>query len=911
MDRTLGILFTAFFALCPFLLLGQLTTITGTLRNPDGTLSNGTVNITLNGSMIASGGIPVYGRVGEPINVINGVFSVTIYANNTGTPSTTSYRFDYDLRTPNGVASPRLAQTCVVTYSASSVTIQSVCSDSSPPIATSSVPVSRLTGGSAKGDIIAYTGSAWQAHTGEITGCYFVRDDVEADGVNCIAASPTSGIGDPGSNGILSRTAINTTTARTLTGTSNEVDIANGTGVSGNPTFSLSASLILSGKQLEIPNSTSLTSTDCDDPTEAGRIFVNTAASSGQQFYVCEGAAGWQLQGASGTGDITAVTAGTGLSGGGTVGPVTLNVDSSEAGFLTAGALTCGASTAGKAQIHTTALQYCDNAATPTLRYAAYGDSTGLATAGDSATAFFSAGALEKARQHASTTYIDAANTYSTGAQDFGAATSLEVPNGASPTTSTFGQIAGDNNAWAASRGAPQWYDGTANVYLVGALASDTPLNGQVPRWNTGGTITWEFAAGDVTGAGSSTDEAIVRFDGTGGALLQNSVILISDTGVFTFPDGIRQTFNPNGTAAGLNVGSQAGDPGTPSNGDLWYDSSANELTARINGANVVLGQGFDATAIDDLTWSDGVPVTITHTYSVVGTNPTLAATAGKFIITGDLEVTGTVSTTGSASPMIITEIAAPGAASTSGTHHFYIDSTSSLLSSHENGGVAKAYVATTASDIGSNGQIPMYNTGGAITWESVGAIVTGLTPSRCLTTDASGFITVAAGACGTSSADVGGGTNLTTVDRVVVVSAAATVTQTSFTYQQVSRCATYTVGEASLTDADTSEDETLFTLPAGGRVTGVAIKHSTAFTGGGLSAMTVSVGVSGTVTAYSISAFDIFQAVANTTMLLADNFNSTTNASQTVIAQFNSTGANVSAATAGSVDLEVCYVEP
>ena len=56
--------------------------------------------------------------------------------------------------------------------------------------------------------------------------------------------------------------------------------------------------------------------------------------------------------------------------------------------------------------------------------------------------------------------------------------------------------------------------------------------------------------------------------------------------------DDVRQTFNPGANAAGFNVGSIAGDPATPSNGDLWYDSTANELTARINGANVALGAG-------------------------------------------------------------------------------------------------------------------------------------------------------------------------------------------------------------------------------------------------------------------------------------------------------------------------------
>lgn len=51
-------------------------------------------------------------------------------------------------------------------------------------------------------------------------------------------------------------------------------------------------------------------------------------------------------------------------------------------------------------------------------------------------------------------------------------------------------------------------------------------------------------------------------------------------------------SFKPSSTVAGLNVGSIAGDPSGPVNGDIWYDSTANELTARINGSNVALGAG-------------------------------------------------------------------------------------------------------------------------------------------------------------------------------------------------------------------------------------------------------------------------------------------------------------------------------
>lgn len=88
-----------------------------------------------------------------------------------------------------------------------------------------------------------------------------------------------------------------------------------------------------------------------------------------------------------------------------------------------------------------------------------------------------------------------------------------------SVTTSNTASMGFDSNAWATGRGAVQVNDGTANTFLVGTLVSDAPSNGEVPTWNTGGTITWEAAgagAGDLTRIGDCTTGDC--FTGTSGS---------------------------------------------------------------------------------------------------------------------------------------------------------------------------------------------------------------------------------------------------------------------------------------------------------------------------------------------------------------------------------------------------------
>lgn len=55
----------------------------------------------------------------------------------------------------------------------------------------------------------------------------------------------TAGFGDPGANGIVVRTALNTSTARTITGSTN-ISVTNGDGVSGNPTLTFTGTVLAS-----------------------------------------------------------------------------------------------------------------------------------------------------------------------------------------------------------------------------------------------------------------------------------------------------------------------------------------------------------------------------------------------------------------------------------------------------------------------------------------------------------------------------------------------------------------------------------------------------------------------------------------------------------------------------------------
>ena len=115
-----------------------------------------------------------------------------------------------------------------------------------------------------------------------------------------------------------------------------------------------------------------------------------------------------------------------------------------------------------------------------------------------------------------------------------------------------------------------------------------------------------------------------------------------------------------------------------------------------------------------------------------------------------------------------------------------------------------------------------------------------------------------------------------------------------------------YTVPYSSFTAIANTESITLFTLAAGGVIHGVKIKHSTAFSGGALSAYDVSVGIAGNEQKYAPN-FDVFQATGATTYDLTSDLGGEDHGATTaILITATSVGDTLDQVAAGSVDVWV-----
>lgn len=153
--------------------------------------------------------------------------------------------------------------------------------------------------------------------------------------------------------------------------------------------------------------------------------------------------------------------------------------------------------------------------------------------------------------------------------------------------------------------------DATISITDITTNNATTSAHGFLPKLDGGTTEflradgTWVVpsGSGDVVGPSSATDNAIVRYDGTTGKLIQDSGVTIDDNGTINIPSG--QTYQIDGSDL------DASDIGITDSGS-YYTGTEVETALQELGEFKQWQQGFDLQTPDsngELSWDDSTRV--------------------------------------------------------------------------------------------------------------------------------------------------------------------------------------------------------------------------------------------------------------------------------------------------------------
>lgn len=214
------------------------------------------------------------------------------------------------------------------------------------------------------------------------------------------------------------------------------------------------------------------------------------------------------------------------------------------------------------------AATYGSASAVPVLTVNAQGQLTGVTNTSIAISASaITSGTIDSARISGSYTGITAVGTLTgltvsstiTGSISGNAATATSAT---SATTAT--NLAGGNTGYLPYQSGV----GTTTFLSPGSNGQVLTLAAGVPSWAN------PTSAGDVTGPASSTDNAITRFDGTTGKVIQNSTITLSDAGALQNVNEINFDITPASVVGGA--------------GSLSWNSDDNAKTLQLIGNNNV-----------------------------------------------------------------------------------------------------------------------------------------------------------------------------------------------------------------------------------------------------------------------------------------------------------------------------------
>ena len=202
----------------------------------------------------------------------------------------------------------------------------------------------------------------------------------------------------------------------------------------------------------------------------------------------------------------------------------------------------------------------------------------------------------------------------------------------------------GTNASTAPTAGAVAYGTGTAYGFTAAGTAGQvlTSNGAGVPSWTTN-------AGGDVTGPASSTDNAIARFDGTTGKLIQNSVTTIDDTGAatgfttFAASTSVTTPIVQASNSAGLSLKNASGTI-QMSVGAGGGDNMSINVSTNLNGANAQIDISPTGTGHVHIKPSGAGSIEIAPTNVGTIDNMTIGATTAKNANFVDLSVTGTLS---------------------------------------------------------------------------------------------------------------------------------------------------------------------------------------------------------------------------------------------------------------------------